>query len=91
MIEGTAVEIVDGYRVLGPVRGNEIAYETFKLTTAGEYANLLKKLEQVAKTSPQNAYACLTRGLQQKLCFLSKITEYRSRSQYLNARPTVVL
>ena len=66
MFEGTAVEIVDGCRVLGSVRRNEIAYETFKLTTAGEYANLMKKLEQVAKTSPQNAYACLTRGLQQK-------------------------
>ena len=34
---------------------NEKAYETFKVTTAEKYAHLLKKIGQVAETSPQNA------------------------------------
>ena len=29
---------------------------------------------QIALTSPQNAYACLTKGVQQKLSFLSRTT-----------------
>ena len=72
LFEGTAVEIVDGCRVLGSLIGNEKAYKTFKVNTAGKYANLLKNLGLVAKTSHQNAYAFfLTRGGQQKLICVS--------------------
>ena len=73
LFEGTTVEIVDGLRGLGSVLGNEKAYENFNLTTAGEYSNL-KTLGQVAKISPQNAYACITTGFQQKLNFVSRTT-----------------
>ena len=52
--EGTAVEFVDGCLVLGCVIGNENAYETFKVNTAGKYGNSLKK-GQFVKKSRQNA------------------------------------
>ena len=52
--EGTAVEFVDGCLVLGCVIGNENAYETFKVNTAGKYGNSLKN-GQFVKTSRQNA------------------------------------
>ena len=42
LFEVRAVEIVAGCRV--PGTGNENAYETFKITTAGKCVNLLKKL-----------------------------------------------
>ena len=64
----------DGCYVLGSVIGNEKTYETFKVTNAGMYANLLKQLGQVEKAFPQIAYACLTRGVQQLLNFVSRIT-----------------
>ena len=51
---------------MGFVLGNEKAYETFEVTKAEKYAHFLKKLWQVVWTSPQDAYACFTRGVQQK-------------------------
>ena len=35
---------------------------------------MIQKLAQFPKTSPQNAYACLTKGLQSKLTFMSRTT-----------------
>ena len=35
---------------------------------------MIQKLAMLAKTSPQNAYACLTKGLQSKLTFKSRTT-----------------
>ena len=34
----------------------------------------MKKLTKIAKTSPQNVYACYTKGVQEKLSFLARTT-----------------
>ena len=83
MFDGRAVE-VDGCRLLGFLIGKEKAYESFKVTTDGKYANLLKKHEQVVKASPQNAYASLTIGVQQILNFASRATP-NSRNSFTDA------
>ena len=88
LYEGTAVEIVDGCRILGSEIGNGIAYETFNLTTAKNFSNLLKKFVQVAKkTSPQNTCACLTKSMQQKIIFVSKTTP-NSQMRKPTSKPT---
>ena len=84
LFEGTAPETVDRCGVLGSVIGNEKAYENFNATTARKYSNLLQKIEQEAKTSPQNAYACLTKGVQQKLYLVSQTTP-NSRNIFTDA------
>ena len=94
--EGTAVEIVDGCLVLGSVIGNELAYGNFSVTTAVKCSYLLKKLGQVAKTSPRT-FKHASQEACSKFFFRvpenAKLTEYlhRRRSQHPNARPTVVL
>ena len=35
---------------------------------------ILKKLTKIAKTSPQNVYACYSKGFQEKLSFLASTT-----------------
>ena len=84
LFEGTALETVDGCGVLGSVIGNEKAYENFNAATARKYSNLLQKFGQEAKTSLQNAYACLTKGVQQKLYFGSRTTP-NSRNIFTDA------
>ena len=42
--------------------------------TCAKYTKSLNRLGQFALTSPQNAYACLTKGVQQKLSFRSRNT-----------------
>ena len=37
-------------------------------------ATLTEKLSKKAKTSPQNAYSCYTKGVQSKLSFLTRLT-----------------
>ena len=69
LFEGKAVKIVDSFSVLGSVIGNEKAYESFNVTTAGKRSNFLKSFGQIAKTCSLNAYLCLTRGVQKKLKF----------------------
>ena len=97
LFEGTPVEIVDGCRVLGSIRGNEKAYETFKLTTAGKYANLLKKLGKVTKTCPQKLLRMPHRRRATKIKFSvqdnAKLTEnlHRRRRQHPKAHPAIVL
>ena len=44
-----------------------------------KYTKSLDRLGQFALTSPQNAYACLTKGVQQKLSFLSRTTPSMDR------------
>ena len=60
--------------LLGSAIGIEKTYENFNKTTAGSFSNLLKKMGQVEKISPQSAYACLTRSVQQELDFVSRTT-----------------
>ena len=80
LFEGTAVENFDCFRVLGSVFGIDKTYENFNVTTAVKYSNLLRKSGQVAKTSPHNAYACLRRGVQQKINFAPEQQQSREIS-----------
>ena len=72
--EGTNVEITQGARVLGSVIGSSEASKSFLKDAEIKYKKSLVRLGQFALTSPQNTYACLTKGVQQKLSFLSRTT-----------------
>ena len=74
MISGTNVEITHGARVLGSVIGSSEASKYFLKDAEIEYTESLDRLGQFALISPQNAYACLTKGVQQKLSFFSRTT-----------------
>ena len=96
LFEGTAVESVDGYRTLGSVIDNVKAYETFKATTAGMYANLFKKLRTSSKNIPSKLLRMLHKRRATKIKFLvqdnAKISEYlQMQKPTSKARPTVVL
>ena len=71
---GTNVEITQGARVLGSVIGSTEASTNFLKDVEIKYTKCLDRLCQFALTSPMNAYACLTKGVQQKLSFLSRTT-----------------
>ena len=71
---GTNVEITQGARVLGSVIGSSEASKIFLKDAEIKYTKSLNRLGQFALTSPQNAYVCLTKGVQQKLSFLSRTT-----------------
>ena len=71
---GTNVEITQGARVLGSVIGSSEASKNFLKDAETKYTKSLDRLGQFALASPQNAYACLTKGVQQKLSFLSRTT-----------------
>ena len=68
------VEIVDGHRVLGSVIGSESACEKFRDHKQSEYNQIVEKLSKHAKISPQNVLHCFTKGLQNKVTFLSRTT-----------------
>ena len=70
---GTNVEITQGARVQGSVGSSETSKNLLKDAEI-KYIISLDRLGQFALTSPQNAYACLTKGVQQRLSFLSRIT-----------------
>ena len=72
LFAGTNVEITHGARVLGSVIGSSEASKYFLKDAEIKYTKRLDRLGQFALTSPQNAYACLTKGVQQKLSFLSR-------------------
>ena len=59
---GTNVEIKQGARVLGLVIGSSEASKNFLKDAEIKYTKSLDRLGQFALTSPQNAYACFTRG-----------------------------
>ena len=71
---GTNVEIKQGARVLGSIIGSSEASKNFLIDVEIKYTKSLDRLSQFAPTYPQNAYACLTKGVQQKLSFLSRTT-----------------
>ena len=71
---GTNVEITQGAQVLGSVISSSEASENFLKDAEIKYTKSLDRLCKFALTSPQNAYACLTKGVQQKLSFLSRTT-----------------
>ena len=61
-------------RVLGSVIGSETECKTFLETQLEKHKKILKKLDKMAKTSPQNVYSCYTNGVQEKLSFLVRNT-----------------
>ena len=74
MFAGTNVEITQDAQVLGSVSGNSEASNNFVKDAYYNYTKSLERFGQFALTSPQNAYACLTKRVQQKLSFVSRIT-----------------
>ena len=70
----TGITIKAGARVLGSVIGTESECRTFLEFQQNEQIKVLKKLTKIAKTSPQNIYACYTKGVQEKLSFLARTT-----------------
>ena len=76
---GTNVEIMQGTQVLGSVIGSSEASKNFLKDAEIEYTKSLDRLDQFALTSPQNAFACLTKGVQQKLSFLLRTSSSMDR------------
>ena len=72
MFAGTKVEITQGARVLGSVIGSLEANKNLLKYAEIIYSKSWDRLGQLANTFPQNAYASLTKGFQQKLSFLSR-------------------
>ena len=70
----TGITIKAGARVLGSVIGTESECKKFLEFQQNEQIKILKKLTKIAKTSPQNVYACYTKGVQEKLSFLARTT-----------------
>ena len=68
------MEITQGARVLGSVIGSSEARKNFLKGAEIKYTKSLDRLGQFALTSPQNAHACFTKQVQQKLSFLTRIT-----------------
>ena len=66
--------MVDGFRVLEPVIGIPSACHKCMESEIEQTATLIEKLSKIAKTSPQNAYSCYTKGVQKKLSFLTRTT-----------------
>ena len=74
LFNSSEIEIVKGHRVLGSVIGSESSCNEYKRQKQNEYIGVVEKLSKHAKTSPQNAYHCFAKGLQNKLTFLSRTT-----------------
>ena len=60
--------------MLGSVIEKESKCKKFLEFQQNEQIKILKKLTKIAKTSPQNVYACYTQGFQKKLLFLARTT-----------------
>ena len=69
---GTKLEITQGSRVLGSVIGSSEASKNLLKYVEIIYSKNWDRLGQLANTFPQNAYASLTKGFQQKFSFLSR-------------------
>ena len=74
IFKNTEVEITNCTRVLGSVIGERRACAEKTKDFTEKLITMIQKLAKFAKTSPQNAYACLTKGLQIKLTILSRTT-----------------
>ena len=72
VFEGTSITEVDGFRVLGSVIRTPSACDKNMESEIEKTATLTEKLSKIAKTVPQNAYSCYTKGVQNKLSFLNK-------------------
>ena len=65
---------VHGFRVLGSVIGTPSACDKYIESEIEKTATLTEKLSKIAKTSPQNAYFCYTKGVQTIFRFLFRTT-----------------
>ena len=59
------MSLICGFRVLGLV---------IRTPSGCDKIAINEKLSKIAKTSPQNAYSCYTKGAQNKLSFLTRTT-----------------
>ena len=66
--------MVEGFRVLGSVIGTPSVCDIYMESEIEKTAALTEKLYKIAKTSPQNAYSCYTKRVQNKLSFLTRTT-----------------
>ena len=66
--------MADVFRALGSVIGTPSACDKYMENEIEKTATLTEKLFKIAKTSPQNAYSCYTKGVQNKLSFLTRTT-----------------
>ena len=64
--------MVYGFRVLGSVLETSSACDKYIGSDIEKTATLFEKLSKIAKTSPQIAYSCYTKGVQNKLSFLTR-------------------
>ena len=74
IFKNSEVEITDGARILGSLIGERRACVEKTKDFTEKMITMIKNFHRFAKTSPQNVYACLTKGLQSKLTFLSRTT-----------------
>ena len=74
VIEGTNITMVDDFRVLGLVIGTPSACDKYIKSEIEKTATLIEKFSKITKASPQNAYSCYTKGVQNKLNFLTRKT-----------------
>ena len=74
IFEGTNIEIVEGHRILGSTIGTEDSMKAFIDEQVSLHQSQIDKLSDIAKTNPQNVYACYTKGVQAKLSFLNRTT-----------------
>ena len=72
--EGTNITMVEGFRVLGSVIGTPSACDKYMESEIEKTTTLSEKLSKIAKTSPQIAYSCYTKGVQNKLSFITSKT-----------------
>ena len=71
---GSNVQITLGTRVLGSVIGTQETCDKFVDGKSAVQKKLLSKLGDIAKTNPQNAHACLTKGVKHKVNFITRTT-----------------
>ena len=71
---GSNVQITLGTRLLGSVIGTKETCDKFLDGKMAEQEKLLSKLGDVVKTNPQNAHACLNKGVKHKVIFITRTT-----------------
>ena len=74
LFEGTNITMADGFGVLGSVIGTSSACDKYMESEVEKTTTLTEQLSKIAKTSPPNAYPCYTKGVQNKLRFLTRTT-----------------
>ena len=69
IFEGTNYTMVDGSRKLGSITGTPSACDKYMESEIEKTATLTEKFSKIAKTSPQNAYSCYTKGVRSNSCY----------------------